>query len=529
MASPLQPFRHRTYAVLWAATVVANVGTWMYSSAAAWLMTELDTDPLMVSLVQVASTLPLFLFAVPAGALADIIDRRRFLLVAETLITAVAAIFAAMVALGLVTPGVLLFFAFLIGVGAAAITPAWQAIVPQLVPREDLAPAIAANSVGVNISRAIGPALGGAITVAAGIAAPFWINAIANLGTLGALFWWRAPRPRSDALPAERLASAVRTGVRYALNNPPLRATLLRAVGFFLFASAYWALLPLVTRTQVAGGAGLYGVLLGAIGVGAIAGAFALPWLREKLGPDRLVAAGTIGTAIALLLYGSAQEPATALVASLLAGASWIATLSTLNVSTQVALPEWVRARGLAVFVTVFSGAIALGSALWGELARLIGVPLTLYLAAAGALLAIPLTWRYKLQVGATLDLAPSMHWPAPVAIGTIDDDAGPVLVTIDYRVDAESRDAFLEALHRLSRQRRRDGAFAWGLFESTAEPGRFVETFLVESWLEHRRQHERVTQADRQLQDEVQRLIRGEPAVTHFIAAQAHPASGRV
>ena len=270
-------------------------------------------------------------------------------------------------------------------------------------------------------------------------------------------------------------------------------------------------------------------MLLGAIGVGAIAGAFALPWLREKLGPDRLVAAGTIGTAIALLLYGWAQEPATAIVASLLAGASWIATLSTLNVSTQVALPEWVRARGLAVFVTVFSGAIALGSALWGELARLIGVPLTLYLSAAGALLTIPLTWRYKLQVGATLDLAPSMHWPAPVAIGTIDDDAGPVLVTIDYRVEAESRDAFLEALHRLSRQRRRDGAFAWGLFESTAEPGRFVETFLVESWLEHRRQHERVTQADRHLQDEVQRLIRGEPAVTHFIAVQAHPASGRV
>ena len=186
MASPLHPFRHRAYAVLWAATVVANVGTWMYSSAAAWLMTELDADPLMVSLVQVASSLPLFLFAIPAGALADIVDRRRFLLVSETLITAVSAIFAVFVVLGLVTPVILLLFAFLIGVGAAAIAPAWQAIVPQLVSREDLAPAIAANSVGVNISRAIGPALGGVITVAAGIAAPFWINAASNLGTLGA-------------------------------------------------------------------------------------------------------------------------------------------------------------------------------------------------------------------------------------------------------------------------------------------------------------------------------------------------------
>ena len=180
------------------------------------------------------------------------------------------------------------------------------------------------------------------------------------------------------------------------------------------------------------------------------------------------------------------------------------------------------------MFVTVFSGATTLGSALWGELARIIGVPIALFIAAAGALLAVPLTWRYKLQVGATLDLAPSMHWPAPVVTGTVEDDTGPVLVTIDYRVDADSRDAFLEALHRLSRQRRRDGAYAWGLFESTAEPGRFVETFLVESWLEHRRQHERVTEADRQLQDEVQRLVHGEPAVTHFIAARARGASGR-
>lgn len=527
MASPLHPFRHRPYAVLWLATVVANVGTWMYSSAAAWLMTDLDADPLMVSLVQVASSLPLFLFAVPAGALADIIDRRRFLLVAEALITVVSTIFASFVWLGVVTPVVLLVFAFLIGVGAAAIAPAWQAIVPQLVPREDLAPAIAANSVGVNISRAIGPALGGVVTVAAGVAAPFWINAAANLGTLGALLWWRAPQPANHALPAEQLVSAVRTGIRYARHNPPLRATLRRAVGFFVFASAYWALLPLVTRTQIAGGATLYGLLLGAIGVGAIAGAFALTWLRAKLGPDRMVAAGTTGTAVALLLYAWADEPVTALAASLIAGASWITTLSTLNVSAQVALPEWVRARGLAVFVTVFSGAVTLGSALWGEVARISGVSIALCLAAAGGLLVIPLTWRYKLQVGATLDLAPSMHWPAPVVTRSVANEAGPVLVTIDYRVDANSHDEFLEALQRLSRQRRRDGAYAWGLFESTAEPGRFVETFLVESWLEHRRQHERVTEADRQLQDEIRRLLRDEPAVSHFISPKARGASG--
>ncbi|HSV19306.1 MAG TPA: MFS transporter [Casimicrobiaceae bacterium] len=522
MASPLRAFRHPAYAALWGATVVANIGTWMYSSAAAWLMTDLDPDPLMVSLVQVAASLPMFLFALPAGALADMVDRRRLLLVAETVITALSAMFAALVWLDLVTPGTLLLFAFLIGTGAAAIAPAWQAIVPQLVPREDLTPAIAANSVGVNISRAIGPALGGAITVAAGIAAPFWINAVANLGTLGALLRWHPAPARNDALPAERLASAVRAGLRYARNNLPLRSTLLRATGFFLCASAYWALLPLVARTRVAGDAALYGLLLGAIGIGAITGAFALPRLREKLGPDWLVVAGAVGTAITLVLYAWSTDAATAVVASLIAGASWIAALSTLNVSAQVALPEWVRGRGLAMFVTVFSGAITLGSAFWGQLAGWTGVPAALSIAAAAQLLAIPLTWRYRLQLGAALDLAPSMHWPEPVVTGSIDDDAGPVLVTVDYRVDADHRDAFLELLQRLSRQRRRDGAYAWGLFESTTEPNRYVETFLVESWLEHLRQHERVTQADRVLEEEVQKCVRDGPQVTHFVAARS-------
>jgi len=520
MASPLRPFRHPAYAALWTATVVANVGTWMYSSAASWLMTELDTDPLMVSLVQVASSLPMFLFALPAGALADIADRRRYLLVAETVITALATIFAALVWLDVVTPFILLLFAFLIGAGAAAVAPAWQAIVPQLVPPEDLTPAIAANSVGVNISRAIGPALGGVLTVAAGIAAPFWINALANFGTIGALLRWHPPPGRHETLPAERLSSALRTGLRYAHNNPPLKATLMRAIGFFLCASAYWALLPLVARTQIAGGAELYGALLGAIGAGAIAGAFLLPNLRKKLGPDRLVAAGALGTATTLLMYALAREAATAIVASLIAGASWIAVLSTLNVSVQVALPEWVRARGLAVFVTVFSGAVTLGSAFWGQLAGWAGVPVALSIAAAAQLLTIPLTWRYKLQLGDALDLAPSMHWPTPVVSGKVEDDAGPVLVTVDYRVDAAHRDAFLDALHGLSRQRRRDGAYAWGVFESTNEAGRYLETFLVESWLEHLRQHERITQADRLREEELRKLVCGMPEVTHFVSA---------
>jgi len=519
--SPWSPFRHRTYAVIWTATVIANIGGWMYSAAAAWLMTSLDADPVMVSLVQVATSLPMFLFALPAGALADIIDKRRFLIVVEFGIMVVSASFATMVTLDLVTPVTLLLFMFVIGAGSALTAPAWQSIVPTLVPKPDLPAAVAANSVGINISRAVGPALSGIIAAGLGIASPFWLDAFSNLGTIGALVWWRTSRKTGRRLPAERLASAIRTGARYARNNPSLRATLFRAVAFFIFASAYWALLPLVARTQIAGGAQLYGILLGAIGVGAIGGAFALPRLKAKLGPDRLVAAGTVGTAVALALFGAAHSAAIALLASLIAGVSWIATLSSLNVSAQLALPEWVRGRGLAIYVTVLFGAMTVGSVAWGEIAATGGLPMAHFLAALGALVAIPLTWRSKLQTGAGLDLTPSMSWPEPVVAEDLRERAGPVLVTIEYRVALKDRDAFLAALDHVALERRRDGAYAWGAFEDVSERGRFVETFLVESWLEHLRQHERVTKADSVLQERVQRFLERPAKITHLVTAE--------
>jgi len=492
----------------------------MYSAASGWLMTTLNPDPFIVSMVQVATSLPMFLFAVPAGALADIVDRRKFLITAEIAITAVSAIFAAIVWFGLATPGNLLLFTFVFGVGSALTAPAWQSIVPQLVPKQDLHPAVAANSVGVNVSRAVGPALGGVIVAKLGIAAPFWLDAISNLGIIGALLWWRPPQKGARHLPVERFSSAIRTGFRHARNNAHLRATLIRGAAFFLFASAYWALLPLVARSQIAGGPDLYGFLLGAIGAGAVGGAFALPWLKAKLGPDRLVAGGTLGTAVAMVLFGLARDSATALSASIIAGMSWIAVLASLNISAQVALPEWARGRGLAMFVTTFFGAMTLGSALWGQVAGMAGLPAAHLVAAAGVLLAIPATWRWKLQTGADVDLTSSMHWPTPVVSHDIEHDQGPVLVTVEYRIDPQDREPFLVALKKLGHERRRDGAYAWGVFEDAAEEGRMVETFLVESWLEHLRQHERVTNADRLLQDTVKKFhSAGDPKVTHFIA----------
>jgi predicted MFS family arabinose efflux permease len=494
----------------------------MYSAASGWLMTSLDPDPFIVALVSAVSSLPICLFAIPAGALADIFDKRKFLIVVEILTTIVSAIYAVMVGLGLATPGNLLLFTFLIGAAGALTVPAWQAVVPQLVPKRDLPPAIAANSVGVNISRALGPALGGVTISAYGIVAPFWINALSNLAIVGSLLWWRPAKRSGTLLPAERFGQAILVGLRYARHNQHLRATLIRAAGFFLFASAYWALLPLVARQQITGGPGLYGVLLGAIGVGAVAGAFSLPWLKSKLGPDRLMALGALGQAVAMVLYGLAREPAMALLASLIAGASWIAALATMSVSAQVALPDWVRGRGLALYTTVFFGCLTLGSAMWGEVAVLVGLPAAHFLAAAGAVAAIVLTWHWKLQTGAGIDLTPSMHWPAPLTTQDIAQDRGPVLVTVEYHIRPQDRDAFLEAMAKLEHERRRDGAYRWGIFEDAAQAGRMVETFLVESWMEHLRQHERITNADRVLQEAVRKFhLTGAPKVTHLIAAE--------
>ena len=495
----------------------------MYNAAAGWLMTSLDPDPLTVSLVQVATSLPMFLFALPAGALADIVDKRRLLIGVEVATTVLSAAFAALVWIDAVTPVTLLAFTFLLGVCGALTAPVWQSVVPQLVPRADLSSAVAANSAGLNVSRAVGPAVGGAITAAAGIVAPFWLNAVSNLGIIGALLWWRSPPASSRRLPAERFVNAMLTGARHARHNPHLRATLFRAVSFFLFASSYWALLPLVARSQIEGGPELYGLMLGAIGVGAVGGALVLPWLKAKLGPDRLMAAGSLGTTITLTLFALAHHAATGLAASVIAGVSWIAVLSSLNVSAQVALPDWVRGRGIAIFVTVFFGAITLGSAVWGHAAGILGLPATHILAAAGLLISIPLTWRWKLQTGAGADLTPSMHWPAPVIAHEVEADRGPVLVTVEYRVRLENRDAFLAAIENLAPQRGRAGAYDWCVYEDVANEGRFVETFYVDSWLEHLRQHERVTHADRAVQDAVQRLhTEGVPKVTHLIAAQS-------
>lgn len=527
--SPWAPLRERGFLLIWSAAVISNIGTWMHDVAAAWLMTSLAPAPLMVALIQAATTLPVFLFALPAGALADLIDRRRLLLALQVTAAALAVLLAVIVASDLVSPGLLLLFTFLLGTMTAMGAPAWQAITPDLVPRPLLTQAVALNGVGINIARAIGPALGGLIITVLGLAWPFAFNAVSFLAVILALWLWRQQPKPASALPAERLAGAIRSGLRFARGSAELRATLVRSASFFLFASAFWSLLPLVARGSLAGGPALYGSLLASVGLGAVAAALVLPRLKARLGADGMVTAGTGLLAVGMALLALVPAVAVALPACLLAGLAWISVMSSLNVSAQLALPAWVRSRGLAVSLAVFFGSMTAGSVLWGILAGIVGPPGALLLAAAGALAGILVSRPWHLLGDTTLDLSPSGHWPAPVVDeAVVAADRGPVLITVEYEVDPPDAAAFAAAIDALSHARRREGAFFWQIFTDAENPRRRVEAFMLESWLAHLRQHERVTVEDRHLQEQVRALHRGggPPRVTHLVAGQPQVAA---
>lgn len=518
-SAPPAPLKSPLFRALWIATIVSNVGTWMHDVGAGWLMTSLSPDPLMVALVQAATTLPMFLFALPAGALADIVDRRKLLLAAQALGVVTAALLAAATLAGLTGPAVLLAFTFLLAVSAALSAPAFQAVVSELVPPAALPQAAALNSLGVNIARAIGPALGGVIIALSGPPAVFALNAVSVLGVLVVLARWRREAPASH-LPAERFFAALRAGARYAAGAPALRTVLARSLGFFLFSSALWALLPVIARRELQLGAGLYGALLTFMGVGAVGGALLLPRLRRRISVNAATGGASALFALALVGLALAKAFAAAAAVMLVAGAAWIVMLASLNSAAQLSAPGWVKARALAINLVVFQGAMTAGASLWGAFASRIGIPTALLIAAGGLVLVLPwLMRRFPLSSTAE-DLAPSHHWLAPELVGEVANDRGPVLITVEYRIDPVQAAAFARAMAPMRRVRRRDGAVSWGLFEDAAQPGLMLETFVVESWLEHLRQHERVTHADREVQEAARAFHVGPepPRVRHLI-----------
>lgn len=521
------PLAIPVFAVLWAATILGNIGSFMRDVASAWMVTELSSSPTAVALIQTAATLPVFLLAIPAGVLSDILDRRRFLISVQVLLGAVSGTLLVLAQTHTLTVEWLVALTFVGGIGAALMGPTWQSIVPELVPRAQLKNAVALNSLGINIARAIGPAAGGLLLASFGAAAAYGLDVLSYVFVIAALFWWKRPKAAASGL-NEQFFGAFRAGVRYAKASRELHIVLLRAAVFFLFASSVWALLPLVARRMLGGDASFYGVMLGAVGAGAILGAVLLPRLRQRLDADGLILLASLLSAAVMGVLTLAPPKAVAVALMLVLGLGWIIALTTLNGVAQAVLPNWVRGRGLAIYLMVFNGAMAAGSLAWGLVAGQLGLPLTLLIGAAGLVLAAFVLHRVKLPTGEA-DLQPSNHWPEPLLAEPAAHDRGPVMIQVEYRVHRGDQAAFVQAMQKVSLERRRDGAYAWGVAADTADPERVIEWFLVESWEEHLRQHGRVSKADADLQAAVLRFHAGpeRPVVSHFLALGAGGAQG--
>ncbi len=520
---PWAPLANAVFRALWIASIASNIGTWMQNVGAGWLMTEINRSPLYVSLIQTATSLPVFLLGIPAGAAADLFDRRKLLIFTQGFMALAAGVLGWMTLIGKTSPIGLLLATFGLGIGATLNNPAWQAIVPEIVSRRDLPQAISLNSVGFNLARAVGPALGGFVVAAFNPGAVFLLNALSFLGVIVVLYFWkRAPKEQSSTA-NESIVSATWAGLRYVRYSPGIRSVLVRSGAFAIGASALWAILPIVTKNELRGTAGMYGVLLGCLGVGSVIGALLLAKFRLRFSADQLiVTAGAVWGIVTALLGWLDNFPLSAL-AMLVGGVAWVTEMSSFNVAAQTVLPGWVRARALAAYLLVFQGGMALASMLWGTVAEHYGDRVSLYAAGATAVASIILVNRFPIRLGGERDITHSGHWPEPVFKTPPDPERGPVLVMIEYDIDPREQAAFTAAMRDLGRIRLRDGAIRWGVFQDAAAPSRHVESFLVESWAEHLRQHERVTLADLEIEDCAKRFHRGEepPVATHWLASE--------
>ena len=529
-ASALEPLLEPLFRVLWAASVISNVGTWMQNVGGAWLMTELTPSPVLVALMQTATSLPIFLVGLPAGALADLVDRRRLLLVAQSWMVIVAATVGALTLWGLINPWLLLALTFALGLGSAFNAPAWQAIIPEIVRGRRMPAAVALESAGFNLARAVGPAAGGLIVAWLGAGANFMLNAASFLATIVVLYRWRRPR-RTSHLPAERLLSATRAGLRYAQHAPELHAVLVRTIAFMLCASALWALLPLVARREMHLPSSGYGALLASLGLGAVGAAGLLPRLRDRFSADFRVGGASVIFGLATLAL--AYIPNLALLCAIMAaaGVAWMVVTSGLNVMVLSCAPKWVKARALGTYLLVFQGTLAAGSLTWGFVAEHFGDPPSLTVAAAGLVFGVAASWRWPLGAAEQVDLRPSQILPEPEVEDPPGPEEGPVLVTAEYFIDVDKTGEFVLCMRQLGRVRRRDGAMRWALFRDPAEAGRYLESFVVESWADYLRQVERTTLADRAIDARARSfLARGDqPTVTHLVAAQAPDDAGPV
>ena len=521
VGTALGPLRRPLFRMLWVTWAVANTCMWMNDVAAAWLMTQLSHSTVMVALVQTASTLPVFLLGLPSGALADILPRRNWLMATQIWVAFNAVILSAVMFADAMNPGLLLLLTFGNGIGLALRWPVYSAIIAEVVPRAELAPALALNGVAMNLARIVGPIVAGALLASIGGAYVFALNAVLSVGASLLLLTWK-PESQLKTLPGERFVGAMRVGWQYVRQSAAMRTVLLRISTFFLQSTALLALLPVVAlRVPGGGGAGTYTLLLSSMGVGAIAAVLWLPRLRVTMTRDRLVRDGSLVQAVAMLGVAFAPNPWVAAALMLVAGASWITVANTLAVSAQVVLPDWVRARGMSMYQIALMGGSAFGAALWGQIAQWTDLQTSLTAAAISGSLILLLTSRWSIGHEGDVDLTPARILTEPTSAFTIEHEKGPVMVTIEYEIDPARAEEFFALMQESRVSRLQKGALSWALFHDTSEPTRFLEYYLDESWAEHLRRFDRFTAADMDLRDRRNAFHVGQqpPKVSRYVA----------
>lgn len=523
MGPALDPLRVPLFRRLWLVSLVSNFGSLIQAVGAAWLMTQLSSASDMVAFVQAATALPVMLLSVPAGALADIADRRHVMIAAQAVMMVVSAVMTGLALGHHLSPWSLLALTFLLGCGTALYGPAWQASVGEQVPVRLLPSAVALNALGYNVARTLGPALGGAIVAAYGAPSAFLVNALSYLALIVALLTWRRTL-LPTSLPPESIGGAIAAGIRYARLSYPIRSVLERAAVFGCGAGGLWATLPLVARDLLGGGALTYGLLLGGFGGGAVVAALASTALRRRYGHNRVATVASLTFAVGATTAGLSTWWPLTLLAAVLCGASWVLSFSTFNVVVQMSSPRWVVGRTLALYQTAAFGGAAVGAWIWGVGAERVGLSVSLSGSAVLLVVSAALLGRYRrLEVRAADELSPLPAGDGAARLN-VPQAAGPIVVTVEYRVDAADIADFLRAAHDLGRTRRRDGARRWSMMQDLDDPTRFVERYQALTWLDHLRQWQRATFADQAVRDRVLAYHRGPrpPTVRHLWARDA-------
>lgn len=523
------PLRNPLFRALWFATLFSNLGTWIHEVSASWLMTELRPNPWMQSLVQVCTTTPMFLLALPAGALADVVDRRRYLLMTQLSMMLTAAAMAFVTLHGHIGPHGLLIGTAVLAIGTALNSPAWHSVLPTVVSRYNLPAAVTLNGLAISLARAMGPGAGGLFLVFVGPGWAFLFNALSFAGVLYVLYRWK-PKPGRQRVRAERFWSAMRVGLQHVRHSPRMRKVLVRAALFVFGSSSLWALLPLVVRQVYQFDADEYGYLVALFGVGAaFSSTVLLHRLRQLASLNQLVGIHWLLFAATLATLSLKSFVFVPFVLMFLAGCFWIGILSCLHLSVQSLAPPWVRARAMSVYLLCFFAAASGGSATWGTVASHLGLQRALQLAAGWLFVFLLAGWFAPVQSGEDLNLHPTRPWPEPEVKLDIDAQHGPVMVTVEYDIPAEHVEEFRQRMQVLKRFRLQNGVLRWGLFVDLENPRLFREVYLEESWDAHLRQHERVTATEWEHAEKAYRLHAGPemPKVYHYYLCDDLPAGG--